>query len=61
MEIGTTLSDNNSAYVEIQAGLFRNQETYAFLDAWDDPVSFEFWMPGVTLANFAGEPDRRST
>ena len=26
------LSDNNSAYVEIQAGLFRNQETYAFLD-----------------------------
>jgi hypothetical protein len=26
------LSDNNSAYVEIQAGLFRNQETYAFLE-----------------------------
>ena len=27
-----TLSDNDSAYVEIQAGLFRNQETYAFLE-----------------------------
>ena len=26
------LSDDESAYVEIQAGLFRNQETYAFLD-----------------------------
>ena len=26
------LSDDNSAYVEVQAGLFRNQETYAFLE-----------------------------
>ena len=25
------LSDDNSAYVEVQGGLFRNQETYAFL------------------------------
>jgi hypothetical protein len=25
------LSDNDSAYVEVQGGLFRNQETYAFL------------------------------
>ena len=26
------LSDDDSAYVELQAGLFRNQETYAFLE-----------------------------
>ena len=26
------LSDDNSGYLEIQAGLFRNQETYAFLE-----------------------------
>src|SRR5215469_13029534 len=26
------LSDNNSAYAELQGGLFRNQETYAFLE-----------------------------
>ena len=26
------LSDNESAYLEVQAGLFRNQETYAFLE-----------------------------
>ena len=26
------LSDDESAYVEVQAGLFRNQETYAFLE-----------------------------
>jgi hypothetical protein len=27
--VGAKLSDNNSAYLEVQAGLFRNQETYA--------------------------------
>ena len=26
------LSDDQSAYLEVQAGLFRNQETYAFLE-----------------------------
>ena len=29
------LSDDNSGYVELQAGLFRNQETYAFLEPQD--------------------------
>lgn len=49
------LSDNNSAYVEVQAGLFRNQETYAFLDP-ESAISFvEYWLPvraigGVTRA-----------
>ena len=32
LEWRNTLSDDNSGYVEVQAGLFRNQETYAFLE-----------------------------
>jgi tetratricopeptide (TPR) repeat protein len=50
------LSDNNSAYVEVQAGLFRNQETYAFLDPRQTIQFTEYWMPardigGVARAN----------
>jgi len=53
------LSDNNSAYVEVQAGLFRNQETYAFLEPRQTISFSEFWMPvreigGITRANLAG-------
>jgi tetratricopeptide (TPR) repeat protein len=52
----TALSDNNSAYVEIQAGLFRDQETYGFLDP-EQAIHFtEYWIPilgigGVSRAN----------
>ena len=54
-----TLSDNNSAYVEVQAGLFRDQETYAFLQPRDTIKFSEFWMPvrdtgGISRANLAG-------
>ncbi len=54
-----TLSDNNSAYVEVQAGLFRNQETYAFLEPRQTISFSEFWMPvreigGISRANMAG-------
>ncbi|MGO4882108.1 MAG: DUF5107 domain-containing protein [Bryobacteraceae bacterium] len=54
-----TLSDNNSAYVEVQAGLFRNQETYAFLEPRQTIQFSEYWMPargigGITRANLAG-------
>jgi tetratricopeptide (TPR) repeat protein len=54
-----TLSDNDSAYVEIQAGLFRNQETYAFLEPRQTIGFSEFWMPvrdigGISRANLAG-------
>jgi tetratricopeptide (TPR) repeat protein len=54
-----TLSDNNSAYVEIQAGLFRNQETYAFLEPRQTIRFSEFWVPvrdigGISRANLAG-------
>ncbi|HEV2194587.1 MAG TPA: DUF5107 domain-containing protein [Candidatus Acidoferrum sp.] len=53
------LSDNDSAYVELQTGLFRNQETYAFLEP-RQAISFtEYWMPvrdtgGISRANLAG-------
>ena len=50
------LSDNNSAYVEVQAGLFRNQETYAFLEPQQSIHFSEYWIPirgigGVSRAN----------
>ena len=50
------LSDDDSAYVEVQAGLFRNQETYAFLDPQETVRFTEYWMPvreigGITRAN----------
>ena len=53
------LSDNNSAYVEVQAGLFRNQETYAFLEPRQTISFSEYWMPvrqigGIVRANLAG-------
>jgi tetratricopeptide (TPR) repeat protein len=50
------LSDDESAYVEVQAGLFRNQETYAFLEPQEKIRFVEYWMPvreigGITRAN----------
>jgi tetratricopeptide (TPR) repeat protein len=53
------LSDNNSAYAEVQAGLFRNQETYAFLEPLQTIRFCEFWMPvrgtgGISRANLSG-------
>ncbi len=53
------LSDDESGYVEIQAGLFRNQETYAFLEPRQNIHFSEYWMPvreigGISRANLAG-------
>jgi hypothetical protein len=50
------LSDDDSAYVELQAGLFRNQETYAFLEPQETVRFSEYWLPvrdlgGITRAN----------
>ncbi|PYQ51623.1 MAG: hypothetical protein DMF78_12985 [Acidobacteria bacterium] len=50
------LSDDESAYVEVQSGLFRNQETYAFLEPQAAIHFTEYWMPvreigGITRAN----------
>jgi tetratricopeptide (TPR) repeat protein len=53
------LSDNDSGYLEVQAGLFRNQETYAFLQPRQVLHFSEYWMPardigGISRANLAG-------
>ncbi len=53
------LSDNDSAYAEVQAGLFRNQETYAFLEPRQSIRFSEYWMPvrdtgGTSRANLSG-------
>jgi hypothetical protein len=61
-----TLSDNNSAYVEVQAGLFRNQETYAFLQPRQTIRFTEYWMPvrgtgGITRANLSGVVNMKRT
>jgi tetratricopeptide (TPR) repeat protein len=50
------LSDDDSAYVELQAGLFRNQETYAFLEPQETVRFSEYWVPvrdlgGITRAS----------
>jgi tetratricopeptide (TPR) repeat protein len=50
------LSDNNSAYAEVQAGLFRDQETYGFLEPQESRSFTECWIPirelgGVSRAN----------
>src|SRR6266403_1550114 len=53
------LSDDNSGYLEVQAGLFRNQETYAFLEPRQVIHFSEYLMPardigGISRANLAG-------
>jgi hypothetical protein len=47
------LSDNGSAEVEVQAGLFRNQETYAFLAPQEEIRFREFWMPVRKIGGFS--------
>jgi tetratricopeptide (TPR) repeat protein len=59
MDWRKALSDDNSGYIEIQAGLFRNQETYAFMAPRQSIHFSEYWMPvreigGITRANLAG-------
>ncbi len=53
------LSDNDSAYMEVQGGLFRNQETYAFLQPRQTIRFSEYWMAvrglgGIVRANLNG-------
>jgi tetratricopeptide (TPR) repeat protein len=53
------LSDDESAYAEVQGGLFRDQETYAFLEPRKEIRFTEYWMPvrgigGISRANLAG-------
>ena len=46
------LSDNDSAYMEVQGGIFRNQETYAFLEPRQTIHFSEYWMPARDLGGF---------
>jgi tetratricopeptide (TPR) repeat protein len=53
------LSDDNKSYVEMQAGLFENQETFQFLQPYESRKFSEYWMPvrglgGVSRANLEG-------
>ena len=41
------LSDDESAYVEVQAGLFRNQETYAFLEP-QETIAFSEYLAAAS-------------
>ena len=50
-----TLSDDHSAYIELQAGLFRNQETYGLLEPQEAVHFSEYWLAardvgGITRA-----------
>jgi tetratricopeptide (TPR) repeat protein len=47
------LSDDESAYVEVQAGLFRNQETYAFLNPQQLLQFHEYWLPIREIGGFS--------
>ncbi len=47
------LSDNESAYVEVQGGLFRNQETYAFLPPQETIEFSEYWIPVREIGGYA--------
>ena len=56
LEWRKALSDDDSAVAEIQAGLFRNQETYAFLEPQESIAFEEAWLPvrgigGISRAN----------
>jgi tetratricopeptide (TPR) repeat protein len=52
------LSDDSSAYVEIQAGLFRDQETYAYLEPGERIRFSEYWLPIRQLGGLArANPD----
>src|SRR5882757_4120721 len=47
------LSDNHSAYVEVQSGLFKDQTTYEFLEPRQSIRFTEFWMPVRGIGSIA--------
>jgi tetratricopeptide (TPR) repeat protein len=53
------LSDNNSAYVEVQGGLFKDQDTFGYLEPRQSIRFTEYWMPvrgigSISRANLDG-------
>jgi predicted Zn-dependent protease len=58
-EIRRALSDDNSEYIEIQAGVFPSQEDLEFLGPLEERRFTEYWLPareldGITRANTWG-------
>jgi predicted Zn-dependent protease len=58
-EIRRALSDDNSEYIEIQAGVFPTQEELEFLGPFEERRFTEYWLPareldGITRANTWG-------
>ncbi|HEY7924237.1 MAG TPA: DUF5107 domain-containing protein, partial [Vicinamibacteria bacterium] len=51
------LSDDESAYLEVQAGLFRNQETYAFLEPEQVLRFRESYQPVRTIGGWSRASD----
>jgi tetratricopeptide (TPR) repeat protein len=51
------LSDDESAYLEVQAGLFRNQETYAFLEPQQLLRFRETYQPVRSIGGFSRAND----
>jgi tetratricopeptide (TPR) repeat protein len=51
------LSDDRSAYLEVQAGLFRNQETYAFLEPQQGLRFRETYQPVRGIGGFSRAND----
>jgi tetratricopeptide (TPR) repeat protein len=47
------LSDDGSTYVEIQAGLFDDQETFQFLEPQQVRTFTEYWMPARNLGGIS--------
>jgi tetratricopeptide (TPR) repeat protein len=59
LDWGNRLSDNHSAYVEVQSGLFKDQTTFEFMEPRQSTRFTEFWMPvrgigTITKANLNG-------
>ena len=59
LEWRTTLSDNHSAYVEVQGGLFKDQDTFEYLEPLQSARFSEYWMPvrgigSISRANLDG-------
>jgi tetratricopeptide (TPR) repeat protein len=51
------LSDDQSAYLEVQAGLFRNQETYAFLEPQQRLLFRETYQPVRRIGGWSRASD----
>jgi tetratricopeptide (TPR) repeat protein len=59
LEWRITLSDNHSAYVEVQGGLFKDQDTFEYLEPLQIVRFSEYWMPArgigsISRANLDG-------